>query len=83
MTIDVIPTGGRALSLGFKLFCVLAGILEIIAGLMWHFGRAPGLGSCSHGFWAMVVNLLTYRGYHDITLGDCGLSLGALRLARD
>jgi hypothetical protein len=33
-------------------------------------------------FGGAVINLLTYSGFYDVALRDCGLMLGALTLAR-
>jgi hypothetical protein len=70
-------TGGR----GHQLMLV-AGIIEIIAGLgVWF---KPKLFAYVVSAWLLliIVNLLLIPGYFDVALRDFGLALGALALAR-
>jgi hypothetical protein len=69
--------GGR----GHELMLV-AGVVEIIAGLgVWF---KPKFFAYVVSAWLLmiVVNLLMIPGYYDIALRDFGLALGALALAR-
>ena len=70
-------TGGR----GHQLM-LLAGVIEIIAGLgVWF---RPKLFAYVVSAWLVliIVNLLLIPGYFDVALRDFGLALGALALAR-
>jgi hypothetical protein len=61
---------------------LVAGVIEIIAGLGVLF--KPKLFAYVVSAWLLmiVVNLLMIPGYYDIALRDFGLALGALALAR-
>src|SRR5215218_4141431 len=61
---------------------VLAGVVEIIAGLVVF--MRPKFGGYLVAAWLLgiIVNLLLIPGYYDIALRDLGLLLGALALAR-
>ena len=58
------------------------GAIEIVAGLAVLV--KPRYGAYLVAAWlaGIVVNLLTYSGYHDIALRDFALMLAALTLAR-
>jgi hypothetical protein len=64
------------------LFMLVAGVIEIAAGLLVAFRPRIGGYVVALWLWAIIVNLLLYPGYFDIALRDFGLSLGALALAR-
>jgi uncharacterized membrane protein YphA (DoxX/SURF4 family) len=61
---------------------LVAGVIEIIAGLGVLF--KPKIFAYVVSAWLLmiVVNLLMIPGYYDIALRDFGLALGALALAR-
>ena len=61
---------------------LVAGVVEIVAGLGVLF--KPKLFAYIVSAWLLmiVVNLLMIPGYYDIALRDFGLALGALALAR-
>jgi hypothetical protein len=69
------PTGGHGLML-------LAGVIEIAAGIL--VAMRPRIGAYVVSAWLLiiVINLLIIPGFFDIALRDFGLSLGALALAR-
>ena len=69
--------GGR----GHELILV-AGVIEIIAGLGVLFKPKFFAYVVSAWLLMIVVNLLMIPGYYDIALRDFGLALGALALAR-
>ena len=69
--------GGR----GHELMLV-AGVIEIIAGLGVLFKPKFFAYVVSAWLLMIVVNLLMIPGYYDIALRDFGLALGALALAR-
>ncbi|HEX5989120.1 MAG TPA: DoxX family membrane protein [Solirubrobacterales bacterium] len=60
----------------------LVGVVEIIAGVL--VALKPRYGAYVVAAWlgGIIIDLLTYSGYHDIALRDFGLMLGALTLAR-
>jgi uncharacterized membrane protein YphA (DoxX/SURF4 family) len=60
----------------------LVGAVEIVAGLA--VALKPRYGAYLVAAWlgGIIINLLTYSGYYDISLRDFGLMLGALTLAR-
>lgn len=60
----------------------VAGIVEVVAGLIVAFKPKIGAWIAFAWLWAIIINLLSYPGYYDIALRDFGLSLGALALAR-
>ncbi|HEX3251601.1 MAG TPA: hypothetical protein VHS05_19350 [Pyrinomonadaceae bacterium] len=70
-------TGGH----GHQLMLV-AGIIEIVAGLGVFF--KPRIFAYVVSAWLLLIiaNLLMIPGYFDVALRDLGLSLGALALAR-
>jgi hypothetical protein len=63
-------------------FMLVAGVVEIIAGLIVAFRPRLGGYIVAVWMWAIIINLLMVPGYFDIALRDFGLSLGALALAR-
>jgi hypothetical protein len=63
-------------------FMLVAGVVEIVAGLgaaMWPrvFGWVIAVW-----MWGIIANLFIARGFYDVALRDFGLSLGAIALAR-
>jgi uncharacterized protein involved in cysteine biosynthesis len=58
------------------------GIIEIVAGLIVAFKPSIGGHIVAAWLWGIVVKLLLIPDYFDIALGDSGLSLGALAVAR-
>ncbi len=69
------PIGGRNLML-------VAGVIEIIAGLIVAVRPRIGGYIVAAWLWVIIINLLLVPGFYDIALRDFGLSLGALALAR-
>lgn len=69
------PLGGHQLML-------LAGVIEIIAGLL--VALKPRIGAYVVCAWLLgiVVNLLLIPAFYDIALRDFGLAVGALALGR-
>ena len=69
------PIGGHGLML-------VAGVVEMAAGLL--VALRPKLGGyvVAAWLWGIIVNLLLARGFYDVALRDFGLSLGALALSR-
>ncbi len=65
-----------------SIFYLVAGIIEVVAGLVVAF--RPDIGGYLVSAWliGIVINLLLIPGYYDIALRDFGLSLGAFSLAR-
>ena len=61
---------------------LVAGVIEIIAGLGVLFRPRVFAYVVSAWLLMIVVNLLMIPGYYDIALRDFGLALGALALAR-
>ena len=61
---------------------LVAGVIEIIAGLGVLFKPKYFAYVVSAWLLMIVVNLLMIPGYYDIALRDFGLALGALALAR-
>src|ERR1051326_6731067 len=64
-------------------FMLLAGIIEMIVGLMV-ITRWPRLGAYIASIWLLLIaiNLVTTGQYFDIALRDVGLCLGAFALAK-
>jgi uncharacterized membrane protein YphA (DoxX/SURF4 family) len=60
----------------------LVGVVEILASVL--VALKPRYAAYVVAAWlgGIIVDLLTYSGYHDIALRDFGLLLGALALAR-
>ena len=63
-------------------FMKVAGVIEMIAGVLVAF--KPRIGAYVVGLWLLgiVANLLSIPGFYDIALRDFGLALGAFALAR-
>ncbi|HVU99722.1 MAG TPA: hypothetical protein VHH88_00070 [Verrucomicrobiae bacterium] len=63
-------------------FMMIAGAIEIVAGLLIAF--KPKLGAFIVGLWliGIICNLLLLGGFYDIALRDFGLCLGAFALWR-
>jgi hypothetical protein len=61
---------------------LVAGVIEIIAGLGVLFEPKVFAYVVSAWLLMIVVNLLMIPGYYDVALRDFGLALGALALAR-
>ena len=61
---------------------LVAGVIEIIAGLGVLFKPKVFAYVVSAWLLMIVVNLLMIPGYYDVALRDFGLALGALALAR-
>ena len=63
-------------------FMLVAGAVEVLAGLL--VALKPRIGGYVVAFWlwGIIANLLLISGYFDVALRDFGLSLGALALAR-
>lgn len=76
------PLVPQATGVDPHLFMLVAGAIEIVAGLLVI--ARPRVGALIVGFWlcGIVLNLLTMPGYLDIALRDFGLALGAFALAR-
>jgi hypothetical protein len=72
---DIAPGSGQD-------FMYLVGAIEILAGII--VALKPRYGAYIVAGWlaGIVVNLLTYSGFYDISLRDFGLMLAALALAR-
>jgi len=73
--VNLSPIGGHDLML-------VAGVIEIIAGLL--VAVRPRIFAYVVGLWLwlIIINLLSMGTYFDIALRDFGLSLGAFALAR-
>ena len=69
------PIGGHNLML-------VAGVIEIIAGLIVLMKPRVGAYIVTVWLFAIVANLLLMRGFYDIALRDFGLALSALALGR-
>lgn len=76
------PWIARLSPIGVHPLMMVAGGLEIIAGLIVAFVPKVGGWIVCIWLWLIVVNLLTFPGFYDIALRDFGLSLAALALAR-
>lgn len=76
------PVFPQLLGLSPETFLSMAGIVEIVAGLVVFFKPRVGGYLVMLWLWGIILNLLLIPGYYDIALRDFGLSLGALSLAR-
>lgn len=76
------PQVARALPIPAHQFMLIAGVVEIIAGLI--VAVKPRIGAYIVGVWLLgiIVNLLLNGTFYDIALRDFGLMLGAFALAR-
>ncbi|HJT44973.1 MAG TPA: hypothetical protein VJ721_01760 [Chthoniobacterales bacterium] len=76
------PMANNALGGHGHQFMMVAGVIEIIAGI----GVAikPRIFAYIVAIWLVLIilNLLSIPGYYDIALRDLGLALGALALGR-
>ena len=63
-------------------FMHVVGVVEIVAGLVVAF--QPRFGGWLVAAWlaGIIVDLVTFPGFYDVALRDCGLLLGAVALAR-
>ena len=63
-------------------FMLIAGVIEVVAGLVVAF--RPRFGAYLVAVWlaGIIVNMLIIPGFYDIALRDFGLCLGAVALAR-
>jgi hypothetical protein len=61
---------------------LVAGVVEIAAGLIVFFRPRFGGWLVAAWLWAIILNLLAFPGYFDIALRDLGLSVAAVALAR-
>jgi hypothetical protein len=61
-------------------FMLIAGVVEVVAGLLVAVKPRIGGFVVAAWLWGIIVNLLLVPGYYDIALRDFGLSLGALAL---
>ncbi len=61
---------------------LVAGIVEIAAGLIVFFRPRFGGWLVAAWLWAIILNLLAIPGYLDVALRDLGLSVAAVALAR-
>jgi uncharacterized membrane protein YphA (DoxX/SURF4 family) len=76
------PTANNVLAGHGHQFMIIAGIIEIIAGIGVFL--KPRVFAYIVAVWllAIIINFLAIPGYYDIALRDLGLMLGALALAR-
>ncbi len=61
---------------------LVAGVVEIAAGVIVFFRPRFGGWLVAAWLWAIILNLLAFPGYFDIALRDLGLSVAAVALAR-
>jgi uncharacterized membrane protein HdeD (DUF308 family) len=61
---------------------LVAGVVEIAAGLIVYFRPRFGGWLVAAWLWAIILNLLAFPAYLDIALRDLGLSVAAVALAR-
>jgi hypothetical protein len=76
------PQIARLLPMSPHTFMLIAGAIEVLAGLV--VAVKPRIGAYVVAAWlvGIIVNLLLWGGYYDIALRDFGLFLGALALGR-
>jgi uncharacterized membrane protein YphA (DoxX/SURF4 family) len=76
------PIIPQTLGLAPQTIMHIAGVLEIVAGIL--VAVKPRIGAYVVAVWLLgiIINLLIYPGFFDIALRDFGLLLGALALAR-
>ncbi|HEV2471546.1 MAG TPA: hypothetical protein VGS41_02705 [Chthonomonadales bacterium] len=79
-TMYLAPVLPRTLHLSAHLFMMIAGVIEIVAGIL--VGLWPRVAAYIVALWLLgiIVNLLLLPGYYDIALRDFGLLLAALSL---
>jgi uncharacterized membrane protein YphA (DoxX/SURF4 family) len=61
---------------------LVAGVVEIGAGLIVLFRPRIGGWLVAAWLWAIILNLLSFPGYFDVALRDLGLSVAAVALSR-
>jgi hypothetical protein len=76
------PLATRILPIPAHTIMMIAGVAEIIAGLIVAFAPRIGGWIVAIWLWSIMVNLLVAGGFYDNVLRDFGLSLGAIALAR-
>ncbi len=76
------PLVTRILPVTSHTFMLVAGVIEIVAGLWVALQPRIGAYIVALWLWGIIVNLLLIPAFYDIALRDFGLSLGALALAR-
>ena len=76
------PAATRATGLQADSFMMLAGVIEVAAGVL--VAVKPRWGSFVVGLWLLGIigNLLAIPGHFDVALRDFGLALGAFSLWR-
>jgi len=75
------PIVTRILPLPAHTFMMIAGVAEIIAGLLVVFAPRIGGWVVAIWLWAIIINLFAAAGFYDNALRDFGLSMGAVALA--
>jgi len=76
------PLATRILPLPAHTLMMIAGVAEIIAGLIVAFTPRIGGWIVAIWLWLIIINLLVASGFYDNALRDFGLSLNAVALAR-
>ncbi len=76
------PLATRILPLPAHTLMMIAGVVEIVAGLFVAFKPRIGGWIVAVWLWMIIINLLVAAGFYDTALRDFGLSLGAVALAR-
>ena len=76
------PVATRVVPLPAHTLMMIAGVAEIVAGLI--VAVAPRIGGwiVAVWLWLIIINLLVAAGFYDTALRDFGLSLAAVALAR-
>jgi hypothetical protein len=75
------PAATRILPVPAHTLMMIAGVAEIIAGLIVAFVPRIGGWIVAVWLWLIIINLLVAAGFYDNALRDFGLSLGAVALA--
>jgi hypothetical protein len=78
----VSPLMARLSPLPTHTLMLVAGVVEIAAGVIVFFRPRFGGWLVAAWLWAIILNLLVIPGYLDVALRDLGLSIGAVALAR-
>jgi hypothetical protein len=76
---NMLPSSGLPLSA--HNFMQIAGVIEIIAGLVVAIAPRFGGWLVAVWLWGIIANLILGGAYYDIALRDFGLSLGAVALS--
>jgi len=76
------PAIPGVLQLGAGVFIRIAGIIEIITGIVVALRPHIGGWIFAAWLWAIIINLLILGTYYEISLIDFGLSIAALALAQ-